>query len=331
MLCLHSDKGLHVEDSLVIDPARKKSSEFFAISHAHSDHVNLASAGKCIASPETIELVEAGYGKLRQPMPLSFGKKLPLGDFSLSLHNAGHILGSSQFLIENESSLAVTSDFKLQDSMIHKGAEILNAEILVIDSTFGLPAYSFPEREKIYEEMASWAKEQILQKKLIVFAGYSLGKAQELTAFCNEFLGIAPLVHEKIFEFNNAYKRLGVNLGDYIRLDHNLSASDIIIVPPSLVSNNLIQALNFSSHKQIASAFATGWNYKSYYDRVFPLSDHADFNQLIQYIEQSKPKLVLTQYGFEKEFASFVKRRLKIPARPLSELKKGQKMLMEFA
>jgi len=150
-----------------------------------------------------------------------------------------------------------------------------------------------------------------------VLAGYAIGKAQELTAFVNEYLDIAPIVHEKIYENNKVYEKHNVKLGTYYKLDHNLNDSDILIMPPSLCNAPLLQAISFSVHKRVASAKATGWNYRSCFDSVFQLSDHADFNQLIEYIGLAEPKLVLTVHGFAREFANYVRRRFKIPARAL--------------
>jgi Cft2 family RNA processing exonuclease len=89
-----------------------------------------------------------------------------------------------------------------------------------------------------------------------------------------------------------------------------------------------LQALSFSIKKKVASAIATGWPYRSHYDKVFPLSDHADYNQLLEYVKEAKPKTVLTSHGFAKEFAHAVQRKLKIPARELDA--KGQSILSEF-
>ena len=167
--------------------------------------------------------------------------------------------------------------------------------------------------------------------RFIVLSGYSLGKAQELTKFCNDFLGVHPLVHERIFENNQVYEKHGVKLGSYHKLNHNLNDSNVLIMPPMLVNRHLLSALEYSINKKVVSALATGWFYRRGHDKVFPLSDHADFNSLIRYVEESSPSLVLTMHGFENEFARYVSRRLKIPARPVKAVGKKQKALVEFA
>jgi len=325
------DRGICVNDSgFKVDPSSAVNAQSIVISHAHSDHVNFNRHSEVYCSRETLSLIEANYKKVRKPHPLDFGKKKRFDSFDFSLHNAGHILGSAQVLIEGDQAIAITSDFKLQDSLVTKKAEPLKCDTLLIESTFGLPEYRFPEREEVYGEMAKWCREQIGEGKKVVLAGYSTGKAQELTAFCNTYLGTAPVVHERIYQNNKIYESHGVKLGDYLELDHNLRESDVLIMPPSLCSLALIQALEYSTGGEIASAVATGWAYRSHFDKIFHLSDHCSFDQLLEYVKQAEPKQVLTMHGYSREFARSVKRKLKIPAKPFSETKAGQSNLVEF-
>lgn len=313
---------------LVIDPVNGSNAERTAIvTHAHSDHVSLRQSAY-LMSEATKQLVETRFHKISKIIPLQFGKPFSFDGLEISLHNAGHVLGSSQVLINNDKRIVFTSDFKLQESLVTKPAEILKSDVLVIESTFGLPQYSFPEREQTYNEMAQWVKQSIAQKKFVVLAGYALGKAQELTAFCNAYCNEAPLVHESIFRNNQVYEQNGVKLGEYFQLGQNLKESNVLIMPPSLLNGHVLQAIEFSLKKKLASAMATGWQYRSYFDKVFPLSDHADFQQLLRYVKESKPKMVLTAHGFAKEFAHAIQRRLKLPAREIDA--KGQRALCEF-
>ncbi len=326
---IYWQNGIIVENSnaLAIDCNNGNTS---IITHAHADHASFKTESPVLSSKETLSLVETNYKKPKRAKALKFREKASIEGFDISLHNAGHILGSAQVLIENSESIAITSDFKLQDSLILKGAEPLNCNTLVIETTFGLAEYKFPDRTELYEEFASWIKKQLALNRFVVLAGYSIGKAQELTAFVNEYLGIAPIVHERIYENNKVYEKHKIKLGTYYKLDHNINDSDILIIPPSLCNAHLLQAIGFSLNRKVASAKATGWQYKSFFDRIFPLSDHADFNQLVEYVKLAEPKLVLTMHGFAKEFASYVRRRLKIPARTLHKEEAQQLFLEEF-
>ncbi len=326
---IFEEKGLRI-GKLLIDPSREPDDKKLIITHAHSDHVCFNSNTTVISSKETNELIAVRFKEIPHAIPMDFNRKTSFDDFSISLHNSGHVLGGSQvFLEEDGKTVAFTSDFKLQDSLVQKRAEILKAEILVVESTFGLPCFAFPEREQLYNEISAWVKEKVSDNGFVVLAGYSLGKAQELTAIVNKFTGETPLVHESICKNNECYEKLGVKLGSFIQLDHNLNEGNVLIMPPSLMNPHLLQVLEHTVHKKVYTAMATGWGARGNYRKVFPLSDHADFNQLLQYIEQSQPKLVLTTHGYATEFASYVQRRLGIAARPLTE--KGQKLLTEFS
>jgi len=295
------------------------------VTHAHADHASFRPKGLLLGSKATFDLI--GF-TTKTKKSLDFGERFRIDDLTISLHNAGHILGSSQVLIEGDERIAITSDFKLQDSLILEGAKPLQCDKLVIETTYGLPQYSFPDRTSVYEKFASWAKKQLSMGKFLVLAGYAIGKAQELTAFSNKYLNIAPLVHEKIYQNNKIYEEHNIKLGPYYKLDHNLHDSDVLILPHSLCNAHLVQAISFSVGKKVASAKASGWPYLGFYDAVFPLSDHADFNQLLEYVKAAEPKQVFTMHGFAKEFAAHIRRRYGITARPLE--KGQQSFLIEF-
>jgi Cft2 family RNA processing exonuclease len=324
---IYNRKGLFV-GPVSIDPRQSCRPGQAFVTHGHLDHVCPNKDTKYVSTPETKDLAKARGKDTGKFSGLKFGKRLELNGSRVSFHNAGHILGSAQVLVEGTKTVAVTSDFKMQDSLIQKGAEPLKSDILVAECTFGLPSYQFPERPAVYGQIGSFVKEKA-KKGFVVLAGYSLGKAQELTRVVNDYAGFEPIVHESIYKNNEVYRKHGVKLGPYLKLDHNLKESPVLIMPPSLVNHNLKQVLEYSLHKPVFTGMATGWDYRNGFDALFPLSDHADFSQLMEYVKQSEPSLVITMHGFEKEFANYIQRRLGIAARPLGE--KGQKRLAEFA
>lgn len=314
--------GLEVDGfNAVIDPHKKPTSDNIILSHAHSDHVKLNKTSNFFCSAQTMDLISARYSPDFSCSPLPFNKSHSLGDssdVSFSFVNSGHILGSSQVVIDHpEAKVVCTSDFKLDSSLISSSAEIVDSDILIIETTFGLPSYSFPSRDVLYPQIGSWIKKHS-KIGFVVLAGYSLGKAQELTAICNEFADVVPIVHDSIFSMNEVYKSHNIKIGDYIKLNHNLNESNVLIMPPSLCDRFLFSTLEHYTKKKVFSAFATGWNYRRNFDQIFPLSDHADYNGLCSYVEQSSPKLVLTTHGFEKEFAKHITSKFGIPARPLN-------------
>src|SRR3989338_198714 len=298
------------------------------ITHAHSDHAKPSLSNHYFMTKETKSLISGGAKKRKdysiKEVPL--GKKFRIGDSEVSLHSSGHILGAAQVKMHNGSSAAITSDLKMQKSILFGPAEQLTADTLLIETTFGLPEYSFPRREVVYEDMMRWLHSNTSKNHFVVLGGYSTGKAQELTKIVNEFGGTHPLVHERIFEQNRTYEKNGVKLGAYYELDHNLNDSNVLIVPPHYIDDSLLHALEHQLHRKVDCAIATGWKGMRY--KTFPLSDHADFNGLLEYVKNARPKTVLTHHGFAREFANYVQRRLKIPARPLGEA--SQTLLNEY-
>lgn len=325
--------GILIEEEknrISIDPTKKKSLSLHnVISHAHSDHYPKNSKEQCYLTRETHALLQNTPAKLSLTKTIPWKKKFPVGNLTAQLQPSGHILGSSQIQLEASQNILITSDFNPVDSILFPGAQPQNCDILVMETTFGLPQYAFPDRQQVHEAMGKWIQQQTQQNRVVVLAGYALGKAQELTRICNEYAGIEPIVHEKIFQHNQTYDTFGITLGKSIPLDHNLKESNVLILPPTMLEKNLVATLEFALHKKVVTAMATGWEYRNGFDKVFPLSDHADYNHLMQFVEACNPKQVYTMHGFAQEFAHAIQRKLKIPARALNGHQ--QQSIAEFA
>jgi len=318
------EKGLLFKE-MCIDPHSVPKSTSVFLSHAHSDHVKLSKKSDFFATPETIDLVKQRYGGASFN-ELKIGRKQKFAGFDLELFNNGHILGSAQAKFSSDGKQHVfTSDFRLQDSLFFKGAEPQECETLVLETTFGSPQYVFPKQEEVVSDMVSWVSGRGKQG-MVLLAGYSLGKAQELTKIANE-AGFIPIVHDSIFELNKIYEKHGVNVGKYLKLDHNLKESSVLIMPPQLVGKHLFATLEHFDKRKIFSALATGWEFRGVFDKTFPLSNHADYNDLIEYVVQAKPKLILTDHGFCEEFSRKLN-KLGFNAKSLKQHK--QKLISEY-
>ncbi|MEI7961609.1 MAG: MBL fold metallo-hydrolase [archaeon] len=319
-----SDKGLYFGD-LCIDPHKVPKHKNVFLSHAHSDHVKLSKKSEFFATRPTIDLVKKRFGDASFS-EIEFNTKKSFDGFDIELFPNGHILGSAQAKFSKDSKDYVfTSDFRLQDSLLFKGAEPLPCETLVLETTFGEPEYVFPKQGDVVQSMVDWV-EKNSKNRLVLLSGYSLGKSQELTKIAN-MAGQIPVVHDSIFDANNIYESHGVKLGHYVKLDHNLKDSSVVIMPPQLVDRHLFATLEHFDKRRIASALATGWGRRGAFDITFPLSNHADFNDLITYVKLSNPKLVLTDHGFCEEFARKLN-KLGFAAKPISHHK--QKLMSEF-
>ncbi|MDO8624897.1 MAG: MBL fold metallo-hydrolase [Candidatus Diapherotrites archaeon] len=314
---------------VAVDPhSGRKKADVAIISHGHSDHVSVGHKQYLMTLP-TYELLKVAGTNVSKTETTEFGKMHPIGDVSVSFENSGHVLGSGQVVLDQSTRTVITGDFKCEDSLLLKGAKPISCDTLVMETTFGLPQFAFPPREEVYAEMGKWIDQNVSQDRFVVLAGYALGKSQELTRIVNDYSDSVPLVHERVFDTNRAYERFGVELGEYMRAEHNLKDSNVLIMPPSLCNKSFLPALEFALQKKVVSAIATGWNHSYGFDKSFCLSDHCDFNELLEFVAAVAPKQVYTMHGYAEEFAHTIRRRLNIPARPLTGA--SQQTLAEFA
>ncbi len=272
------------------------------VSHAHSDHSSaIRSKGKqVIASDETIAL--CGKDVERTAVP------------NITLARSGHIFGSTQLIAKEDGGVFVyTGDFKLEDGLTTKGAEIPKSDFLLIEGTFGSPEMVFPKREEIWEDIAKWTKEK-LETGIVIFGTYSVGKSQEIISILNKYAGVTPFTHEKVSQISHVYKQFGVNL-DFISLGKDSKEAPkgnfAAVVPQNLLTNGLVSGLESAYGKRVYTALATGWALKGwgFADRVFPLSDHADFEDIITYVEQSGARRIFCCHGNERVLARALKER----------------------
>ncbi len=321
------DRGIHVRalstDALVIDAERPHPGPL-VVTHAHADHVRgLGPHAGVVSTPQTRALVSAGNRVPHQSWrEVEFGQRFDVADsVSAKLVSSGHILGSSQVVIEGDKTVVVSSDYLHQDHPLWKAPAIHPCDTLVVESTFGLPKYRFPPRAELFAQMATWCKEQLRHGKKVVLGGYALGKSQELCWFSNEFLGIAPAVPAKTAAFNAVYRNFGATVGDFGRLDDSAFSSDVLIVPSSWMKPEMLAAMRVSSKKPLATALCTGWHYRfPHIDRVFPLSDHADFEGLLSLAGSSQARDVYTTHGFDAPLAKAIHDRFSVRAMPLSSV-----------
>jgi Cft2 family RNA processing exonuclease len=315
-----------LKDNLKINFDQNKAcslDQYLFLTHAHTDHVCNTSQ-KTFATKETIALLENRYEKNKFNFTeLEYNKPYFLKeDFKVTALNAGHILGSTMFLFEDKNkSLLYTGDFNTNTSIHLEGAKPVVADYLVLDSTFGREEFYFKERSLVYDNLYKKIKQDLFENKFIILAGYSLGKNQEIIAFLNKYLNITPLVDKETFKYSNIYDNQGKNL-NFILLDHNIYSSNVLVMPLSLMNRNLLKSLEHQIYKKISPYVLTGWKYSRGANLV-NVSDHCDFNSLLDFINEVNPKKVFTIHGFTKDFAKSIKYKLGIDAECVSSLKKS--------
>jgi len=311
--------------SFSLDPmSRSAEGDFILISHAHGDHIaGFKSRKPKLASYLTIRLYEAQSGKKLKNVYPAFlhSQRFTIGNLDVEVYDSGHILGSSQFLFKHRSfSIAYTGDLNLDETLITKPAKPLECEELIIDATYGHPKMVFPDRREVYDEIADFVESSLKSGVAPVFLAYSIGKAQELIALMNKWLNVEVLVDERIERVNRVYGEFGfkfncINMSSREGLEALRSHS-----MPAVVSSK--SALKIAEKYNMVKAISTGWTllypFKNFH-AAFPLSSHADFPQLVNYIESSKPKVVYTVGYFAEPFASWVEKKLNVEARVLGD------------
>ncbi len=305
----------------VIGPTRivldgKREEGINVISHAHRDH--LGRVKRAVATRETAVL--AGLERYKE--------NLKLDDLEIRLVNAGHILGSSQVEILNGHHIVYTGDIRLRDSILFEAGEILNPEILILESTFGLPTFRFPDYQEVYSQMERWIRTNLEMGRHVILGGYTLGKAQELTKLVT-VIGETPIVTRDIWENNKMYEMLGASLGEYVLVGSPeakeiAKSPSVFIVPMKLAGWKAKTALKLSYGRDSVAGVATGWSVIFSFrskgvDRAFPLSDHSDFRDLVRYATESGAREVITVHGYANELANYL-RKLGINAHPIKKL-----------
>ena len=251
---------------------------------------------------------------------LRYGEPVEFDGISVTAHNSGHILGSAQYeLSDGESSIVYTGDINCREMLTTSPAEIIRCDTLILETTYGSPSYVFPSTSDVYVRIIGWALDEIRKEKSPTFTVYSVGKAQEIIKIFNEFTNVPVVTSSTVTKINEAYRKNGVHLkyADYASKEgkESLEQPCINVVSP-------YEKPPVSDRCSYASA--TGWAMsRSKYSISFPLSGHADFNQLVNYVRLTKPKEVLTVHGFKKEFANYLSKKLGIRAREIPPLKQG--------
>lgn len=291
----HYDRGLKLtKPDLAIDSRRRQPRGF--ISHAHSDH--MARHEYALCTPETSQLYRFRLGQ-REVKELPLRTPVEWGGVRLTTYPAGHCLGSSMLLAEDgDCSLLYTGDFKLGESATAERAELPHADVLVIESTYGNPRYRLTPRHLALERLFELLHEALRDGATPVIHAYVLGKSQEITRLLSDE-GFTVLQHEKVYEVSQVYEACGVSLGNYECYPGYPRPGTVVIAPPR--GQRGIRPL--ARLKRTVTFAVTGWalddaaRYRLRVDHAIPLSDHADYDELIEAVERVAAREIYCTHG----------------------------------
>ena len=307
-----TDRGLYCEaGDFHVDPWGAV--DRAVVTHAHGDHV----AWGCGSYLGTAD----GLGVLRDRLPpdapvraLAYGHALDINGVRVSLHPAGHILGSAQVRLEHRGEVWVVSgDYKTDPDPTCLAFEPVRCHTFVTESTFGLPIYRWPPQSEVFAEINAWWRANQAAGRATLLFGYALGKAQRLLAGLDPSIG-PILTHGAVERLNARYREGGVPLPPTTyagavdrKADWSAAA---VIAPPS--ADGSVWTRRFGPH---ATGFASGWmlvrgaRRRRSLDRGFPLSDHVDWPSLLAAIDATGAERVWVTHGFTGPVVRWLRER----------------------
>ena len=294
--------GFYIDPWLPVDRA--------LITHGHADHARWGMK-RYLCHEHTLPILRSRLSPDIVAEGLPYGKKISINDVQVSFHPAGHILGSAQIRLEYKGKVTVISgDYKTQNDELSEPFEPIRCHEFVSESTFGMPIYNWLSTNELHQQMQEWVVYNQSIGKTSVFIGYSLGKAQRIMKALD---GMGKLhVHYSIGKLNNAYESVGLKLPKYhivdFREDLRYLDQGIIIVPPSLVDSNIIR-----KNPNAATAICSGWmqvrgarRWRSA-DAGFAISDHADWQGLLEAIKATEAEKVYVTHGQTAIFSRYLR------------------------
>ena len=297
-----------------LDPKKSDFNGINFVSHAHTDHLPSKNGGTLLSSIETNEIAELRGFKMENNVQ-------SIENFALI--DSGHILGARGLLFDD---IFYTGDICTRDRGFLLGAKIPKCKTLITECTFGLPEFIFPTLDEIKKQVNELISELYGKGIPVILMGYQLGKAQTITQLFGHW---GPLyLHDSVKEMNSLHQKFGVSLPDglgHSEAEKNglLEKKPWMMVAPMMSSKNKFVQEMKSKYGAVTIGFS-GWAQSKKFsfgrrtDYSIPMSDHCDFNELVDMVVQSGAEKVYTIHGFVNEFAEHL-RKIGINSQPLVE------------
>lgn len=303
-----TNKGIYCrQGNFYIDPWHPV--DFAVTTHGHADHVKWGNKNY-LCHDLTKPILKQRYGLEDNVQTLPYQKEITINGVKLSLHPAGHVIGSSQIRLEYKGEITVVSgDYKTEFDGISTAFEPVKCHNFVSESTFGLPIYKWEPQEIIFNQIKNWVEDNHQKNKTSILVAYSLGKAQRLIA--NLAGGYPIYVHNSIANLNEGFAGAGVVLPDTIRITPEIKKEElqkgIVIIPPALSDGRWVKSLIGP-----AIGICSGWmavragrRWRSA-DAGFALSDHADWPGLLLAIKATEAEKVFVTHGSIAVFSKYL-------------------------
>jgi putative mRNA 3-end processing factor len=308
-LIVSTDRGLYcAAGDFHIDPWRPVSRAI--ITHAHSDHARFGSE-IYVCHRDTAPILRKRLGDVAIETA-AYGEILTRNGVELSLHPAGHVLGSAQVRVAlNGETWVASGDYKLESDGVSPPFEPVRCHAFITESTFGLPIYRWRPQGETFAAIDAWRRENIAAGRASLLFAYALGKAQRVLAHVDPALG--PIAcHGAVEAINALYREAGIALPP-TRLATQIEnkkdfARALILAPPSAAASPWLKRFG-----DYSDALASGWmqvrgnRRRRGLDRGFALSDHADWPGLIAAIKASGAERVLVTHGYTEPLTRYLR------------------------
>jgi putative mRNA 3-end processing factor len=316
-LITHTPQGLYCPaGDFHIDPLRPVPRAL--ITHAHADHAR-AGHGAVLATAETLDIMRLRLGDnfCAAQQALAYGEALDLGGVEVSLHPAGHVLGSAQArLCRRGYRLVISGDYKRAFDPTCAPFELMRCDAFVTEATFGLPVFRHPPAEQEIGRLL--ASQKLFPERAHLVGAYSLGKAQRVIALLRRAGYARPIYLHGAMERVTAYyasrsKTMAADIGECALVavrDRATLAGEIVICPPSALADAWAQKF-----PDPVAAFASGWMRVRARARQrgvelpLTISDHADWDELCATMLETGAQEIWVTHGESEALAHFARTR----------------------
>jgi putative mRNA 3-end processing factor len=291
-------EGLYcVPGGFYIDPWRPV--DRAVITHAHGDHARYGHGHYLSAAPG-VNVLKSRLGDIHV-QGLEYGETITHNGVAISLHPAGHVLGSAQIRMECGGEVWVASgDYKVEPDKTCAPFEPVRCDTFITESTFGLPIYRWDPEQQVIDEINTWWRRNAEAGRCSVVFAYAFGKAQRILSRLDPSIG--PIVcHGAVEPLNRVYRAGGVELPETVmvsEIDKAALRRAIVIAPPSASGSPWMKRFG-----DYSDSFASGWmllrgaRRRRGVDRGFVLSDHADWPGLMSAIKATEAQQIIVTHG----------------------------------
>jgi putative mRNA 3-end processing factor len=304
-----TDKGIYcAQADMYIDPWHPVDKAI--ITHAHADHARWGHK-YYLAHKASEHVLRLRLGQEINLETLEYNQSIEVNGVKISLHPAGHIWGSAQIRLEYKGEVWVAAgDYKVEDDKLSQAFEPVKCHAFITESTFGLPIYQWPPQEEVFAEINDWWRTNQENDMTSVIFGYSLGKIQRIMAHLDTSIG-RIFTHGAVENTNQALIASGMHLPAATKVSMDVKKEEykgaIVLAPPSANGTPWIKKF-----LPFVSGLASGWmnlrgaKRRRAVDRGFILSDHADWNGLIQAVEASGAERIYVTHGYTAAFSRYL-------------------------